>query len=102
MELSQFLGYVATFLFSFLMVPQVIKTIKRNSVKDISLSMLLISLVANGVALWYALLIHQAPLITKYILAGLVMLGYVGLYFKIKSKEEKVGRSQYETKCTNH
>lgn len=88
MELSQILGYVATFLFSIIMVPQVIKTLKRNSVKDISLSMLVISLLANGVALWYAVLIQQMPLMVKYIIAGTVMIAYLGLYFKIRSKEQ--------------
>ena len=88
MQLSQFLGYLATFLFSIIMIPQVIKTIKRKSVKDISLSMLVLSLFANCVALLYAILINQTPLVIKYVLAILVMTGYIWLYFKIR-KDEK-------------
>ena len=88
MQLSQILGYLATFLFSIIMVPQVIKTVQRKSVKDISLSMLILSLVANAVALWYAVLINQFPLIVKYILALVVMTGYVVLYFSIRKREK--------------
>lgn len=99
MELSQLLGYLATFLFSVVMIPQVIKTLQRNSVKDISLSMLVISLLANCVALWYAILIHQMPLIVKYVIAGTVLIAYICLYFKIRNRESSMSEQIIEEQC---
>ena len=57
MEESQILGWVATLLFTGMVIPQFIKTYKSKSVKDVSIWMFLVALLANMVALKYAFLI---------------------------------------------
>ena len=54
MEQSQALGWIATLLFTGMVIPQFIKTYKSKSVEDVSIWMFLVALVANLVALRYA------------------------------------------------
>ena len=86
MELSQILGWVATILFIGMVIPQFIKTYKRKSVEDVSIWMFLVALVANLVALSYAVLIKQDPLIIKYILGIFVTLAYIILWVRVKER----------------
>jgi len=69
MELSQILGWTATILFSIMIVPQMIKTIRTKDTEGVSLFLFIIFLTANVVALVYAILINQFPLMFKYSLA---------------------------------
>src|SRR3989344_1977805 len=68
-DLAQVLGWIATFLFSIMIVPQMIKTIREKNVNGVSIFLFVIFLIANIFALIYALLIVQPPLIFKYIVA---------------------------------
>lgn len=87
MELSQVLGYIATIIFSAMYIPQIWKTIKTQSVADVSLPMFIMGFIANIDALCYATMIHQKPLQIKYSIA-LVAIGiYIAVYFKMKNKE---------------
>ncbi len=88
MELSQILGYTATFLFSIMCIPQIMTTLKTNSVKDVSLSMFIIGFIANVIALFYAYLIGQTPLIIKYVVALIGIGIYLFVYFKVKYKND--------------
>ena len=81
MELSQILGWTATFLFSVMIIPQMIKTIKLKDTSGVSLMLFIIFLVANAIALAYAFLIRQTPLIIKYAIAIATTLVYLGLYW---------------------
>ena len=85
MELAQVLGWTATTLFSLCYVPQIMKTIKTNTVDGLSFRLLLISFIANIIALCYATLIHQPPLQIKYTLAmgflSVCMFFYLKVYF---------------------
>ena len=87
MELSQILGYTATFLFTIMIIPQVLKTLKKQSVEDVSIGMFIVALVANCIALWYALLINQNPLVIKYVLGIIFTLVYITIYFNIKGQD---------------
>lgn len=80
MELTQMLGWTATFLFSIMIIPQMIRTIKSKDTTGVSLLMFIIFLIANIIALSYALLIHQFPLIIKYIIALITTVIYIILY----------------------
>lgn len=83
MKLSSILGWIATILFTACYIPQIIKTYKSKTVEGLSLWLLLISFVANIVALYYATLIHQKPLQIKYV-AGLLFLSLtIGMYMYI-------------------
>ena len=89
MELSQVLGWVATGLFSLMIIPQMIKTIKSKNTKGVSLLLFLVFLVANIIALVYALLINQFPLILKYEIAILETLIYI-IIFAYYSRHQKI------------
>jgi len=86
MDITQFLGWTATLLFSVMMLPQIIKTIKSKDTKGVSLFLFLIYLVANIIALIYAFLINEAPLIIKYELGIVVTFFYIVLFFYYKRK----------------
>lgn len=81
MDTSQILGWIATFLFSIMIIPQIIKTIKSKDTSGVSLLLFVIFLVANLIALTYAFMIDQFPLIIKYSIAIITTLFYIGLYF---------------------
>ena len=79
-NLAQILGWIATFLFSIMIVPQMLKTIKEKNVNGVSLFLFIIYLVANIFALIYAFLIVQPPLIFKYIVAIGITLVYLIIF----------------------
>ena len=80
MELSQILGWTATILFSIMIVPQMIKTIRTKDTEGVSLFLFIIFLTANVVALVYAILINQFPLMFKYSFAIMTTSFYIILY----------------------
>ena len=80
MELAQILGWTATFLFSIMVIPQIIKTIKSKDTKGVSLLLFIIFLIANIIALIYAIMISQPPLIIKYVIAIITTIIYIGIF----------------------
>lgn len=84
--LAQILGWVATFLFSVALIPQIYKTLKTRSAEGISSPLFIINLVANVIALVYALLIQQGPLVLKYIVALLLTTLYLVVYANTPKK----------------
>ena len=88
MELSQFLGWMATFLFTICYIPQIIKTQKTKTVEGLSFLLLFISFVANIIALWYSMLINQAPLQVKYVF-GIIFVGIcIAMYLRVIMKNK--------------
>lgn len=85
--IEQVLGWIATFLFSVALIPQFIKTIKTKSVAGVSGWEFIITLIANVVALSYALMITQGPLIVKYLVALSLVSLYLILYSSTRSKK---------------
>jgi uncharacterized protein with PQ loop repeat len=83
MELSAVLGWTATVLFTICYIPQIIKTARTKTVDGLSFWLLFISLVANVIALAYALLIHQMPLIIKYIGGIIFIAACLYLYWRV-------------------
>ena len=85
---AQILGWIATFLFSIMIIPQIIKTIKSKDTKGVSLLLFIIFLVANTIALIYAYMISQSPLIIKYIIAIISTIIYIVifLYYYVRKK----------------
>ena len=80
MDVAQILGWIATLLFSVMVVPQMLKTIKTKDTSGVSLALFVIYLVGNIIALIYALLISQPPLVFKYVVAILTTIIYIGLF----------------------
>ena len=97
MDTAQFFGWTATFLFSIMIIPQMIKTIKTKDTRGVSLLLFIIFLIANTVALVYAILISQKPLIIKYVIAIITTVVYIILYWvyyrrkKIEEMKNKQG-----------
>lgn len=83
MTLDQILGWIATILFSVLLVPQIIKTWRTQTVEGVSLALFVLYLISNVIALAYALLIDEAPLIIKYVIAIATSVLYLWLYWRI-------------------
>ena len=89
MDLAQILGWIATFLFSVMVIPQIIKTVRTKDTSGVSLLLFITYLVANVVALAYAFLIYQPPLIIKYIIAIVTTVIYVGLFLVYYKKKKE-------------
>lgn len=89
MDVAQLLGWIATFLFSIMIIPQMIKTVKMKDTRGVSLLLFVIFLIANTIALVYALLISQPPLILKYIIAMVTAGVYIGLYWRYKKRSSR-------------
>jgi len=81
MNLAQMLGWIATILFSIMLLPQIIKTIKSKNTQGVSLLLFVTYLIANIIALAYAFLISQPPLQIKYSIAIIVSIFYIGVFF---------------------
>ena len=88
MEIAQILGWVATFLFSIMIIPQIIKTIKLKDTSGVSLLLFVIYLIANIIALIYAFMISQMPLIIKYVIAIITTVFYIALYYVYYSRKK--------------
>ena len=90
MDIAQILGWIATILFSIMLVPQIIKTIRTKDTSGVSLMLFIIYLIANIFALAYAILIFQSPLVLKYSIAIFTAVLYIILfliYFNQKKKK---------------
>ena len=85
MNSIQLLGLAAGSLTTAAFLPQVIKTWKTRSAKDLSLGMF--SLFCLGVALWltYGLIVKDIPVIAANLLT--LMLASTLLFFKLRFKE---------------
>ncbi len=87
MDLAQALGWTATILFSIMIVPQMIKTLRSKDTRGVSFVLFLIFLIANIIALIYAILIGEQPLIIKYVIAIETTLAYMAIYWYYKKQE---------------
>ena len=87
--MDQILGWAATIIFSLMIIPQIIKTIKNKSIDNVSLLMFIMFFIGNIVALTYAILIDQNPLKIKYSIALISTVCYIIVYFWTKNKKQK-------------
>ncbi|MEQ1586802.1 MAG: SemiSWEET transporter [Cyclobacteriaceae bacterium] len=85
MDSTKLLGLLAGFLTTMAFLPQVVKTWRTRSAKDLSLVMFL--LYCLGVFLWmiYGIMIDELPVILWNIIT--LILASVILFFKIKFKD---------------
>ena len=79
--MEQILGWIATILFSVMLIPQIIKTIHEKNTTGVSLLLFSIYLIANIIALIYAIMIMQNPLIIKYVIGAGTAILYIIIYF---------------------
>ncbi len=92
MDLAQILGWMATILFSIMIIPQMVKTLTSRDTKGVSLFLFIIFLIANIIALIYAILIAEKPLIIKYIVAIETTVAYIIIFFYFKRKESFINK----------
>lgn len=78
-----------------MIIPQMIRTIKLKDTQGVSLLMFIIFLIANIIALIYAFLIGQFPLIIKYILALVTTMIYIVLYVIYSQRKKIVSMNSY-------
>ncbi|MDX1641055.1 MAG: SemiSWEET transporter [Balneolaceae bacterium] len=85
MEFQTIIGLTAGFCTTIAFLPQVIKTWKTKSAKDLSLGMY--SVFCTGVLLWltYGFLINDLPIIITNLIT--IILAASILYFKLSFKE---------------
>ena len=85
MEIIELIGYTAAFLTTMAFLPQVIKTYKSKSAKDLSLGMFLIFTL--GVSLWliYGIAIEKTPIIIANLIT--LILAITLVFFKLKFKK---------------
>lgn len=86
MNAIQIIGLTAGFCTTIAFLPQVIKTWKSKSAKDLSLSMF--SIFCVGVFLWfiYGLAVRDIPVITANF--ATLLLAATLLYFKLKFRDQ--------------
>ena len=94
MDLANVLGWTATVLFTVCYIPQIIKTYRTKVIDGLSFRLLLISFIANIIALWYATLIKQPPLQLKYALAMVFLSACIYLYLKVHFGKNKKRASE--------
>lgn len=82
--MEQILGWIATILFSIMLIPQILKTIKCRDTSGVSLLLFTIYLTANIIAFIYAVLISENPLIIKYIIGVITAIIYIIIFFYYK------------------
>ncbi len=80
----QVLGYVAGTISTLVFLPQVIKTWKTKSAKDISIYMFLFATISVILWLGYGILIKDGAII--YTNSVILVLSSIMLYFKIRFK----------------
>lgn len=86
MNSIQYLGLVAGALTTVAFVPQVLKTYKSRSAKDLSLGMF--SIFFAGVALWlvYGIMVNDVPVIAANLLT--LVLAFTLIVFKFKFRNQ--------------
>jgi len=84
--IAQIFGWIATILFSIMLVPQIVKTIRTRDTKGVSILFYIIYFVANIIALNYAFMIGQTPLKIKYSLALITTVFYITIFVYYKRK----------------
>lgn len=87
MEISQILGWTATILFSSMLVPQMVKTLKSKNTEGVSILLFIIYLIANIIAIIYAFTISQYPLIIKYQFGIITTVFYIMIFLVYRKKK---------------
>ncbi|HUR66330.1 MAG TPA: SemiSWEET family transporter [Chitinophagaceae bacterium] len=85
MNTTEILGYTAAAVTVFTFLPQVIKTWKEKSAKNISLNMFLIAVANEILWIWYAILIHNTVIIATNIIMMSMALTMISLKLRYKN-----------------
>ena len=83
---SEIVGIIAGALSCTTFLPQVIKTWKSKSTKDVSLTMFIIASIGTALWLVYGILIHSFSIIATNIVVLFFSLTMLGLFFRNRGK----------------
>lgn len=84
----EYVGFVAAILATLTFAPQVLKTLKTRQTRDISLSMLFLSLGGNTCWIIYALGLNSIPILASSIVTSLML--FTLIFLKLNEKQEEV------------
>ena len=82
MEIQEIIGYLGGIFIMVSFVPQVIKSYKTKSVKDLSLWMIIATLIGTIFWIIYGYFINSMPVLVMNIIFGIIVL--FQLYLKMK------------------
>jgi MtN3 and saliva related transmembrane protein len=85
---SEIVGIIAGALSCTTFLPQVIKTWKSKSTKDVSLTMFVIASIGTALWLVYGILIHSFSIIATNIVVLVFSLTMLGLIFRNRGNEK--------------
>ena len=85
--MDRVLGWTATLIFNSMFVPQIIKTIRTGSAKDVSIGLFWLSFTGNIIAWCYAFIIWQPPILFKYTVDWLLVTTYIVVYYNIRRRK---------------
>ena len=85
---SEIVGIIAGALSCTTFLPQVIKTWKSKSTKDVSLTMFIIASIGTALWLVYGILIHSFSIIATNIVVLVFSLTMLGLIFRNRGNEK--------------
>lgn len=84
MELAKVVGYTASAITVFTFLPQVIKTWKERSAKNVSLMMFVIAIANEVLWIWYGVLVDDLIIILTNIV--MMCMASVMIYLKLRYK----------------
>lgn len=84
MELAKVVGYTASAVTVFTFLPQVIKTWKERSAKNVSLMMFVIAIANEVLWIWYGVLVNDLIIILTNIV--MMCMASVMIYLKLRYK----------------
>jgi len=82
MPLDVLLGWIASFLVTLILIPQIYKALKTRHTDDVSMSMLILSVVGNGFWVAHASLTGNTPLLVGASL--ITCMSLLLIFFKYK------------------
>ncbi|VAW51739.1 hypothetical protein MNBD_GAMMA05-52 [hydrothermal vent metagenome] len=86
MALEVLFGWIASFLCTFILVPQIVKTLKTRHTDDVSMYMLIISVAGNAFWAAHAILTENVPLIVGASLISVMSILLIIFKFKFDTK----------------
>ena len=84
-----FLGYAAGFLAMISFLPQVIKTLRTRKAQDISLSMLVLTLLTNVLYLLYGALLNLLPIVIMISIMTAIVIVQIAFTLKYRSSRKE-------------
>ena len=86
--IADLIGYAAGILGSSIMIPQIIKSLKTKSVRDLSFLMIFILIICSFLWMIYGIMIKSMPIILMNVVA--ILINSILLIIKIKYENKKI------------